>query len=290
MLKKIDTIVSSQKVNMGGVILDQPLPTQGLDRIDPFLLIHHWSDKLKGGQKQNDVGVGPHPHRGFSPVTFIFKGSVHHRDSIGNDEIVRAGGTQWMNSGSGLVHSERPGADLAEKGGDFEIIQFWVNSPASMKMKEASYQPLTKEDTPWVELDEGKVKVGVVSGEFQQEKSPIQSDSPLLVLRMEFKAGGQCTVPVTGSYNTILYSLGGELEINREKSIGSKDMVKFKREEGDIHIKANNDCDVILLAGEPINESVATYGPFVMNSQSEIIQALNDFQDGKMGQLKEEFA
>jgi len=116
----------ADKVNMGGIVLDQALPYRGTDQIDPFLLIHHWTDELKGNQKQQNVGVGPHPHRGFSPVTFIFNGGVHHRDSKGHESVVLSGGTQWMNSGSGIIHSERPTKELAENGGKFEIIQFWI--------------------------------------------------------------------------------------------------------------------------------------------------------------------
>ena len=134
-MKVIKGIYSADKVDMGGILLDQPLPNGRLDSVDPFLLIHHWSDQLPGGQKQKDLGVGPHPHRGFSPVTLIFQGSLRHRDSFGNDEIVEAPGAQWMHSGKGIVHSERPSESLAEGGGPFEIIQFWVNSPAESKKK-----------------------------------------------------------------------------------------------------------------------------------------------------------
>ena len=111
--RSIKKLLKAQKVNMGGVILDQALPLREVDQIDPILLIHHWKDDLKGGKHQSKVGVGPHPHRGFAPVTFIFQGAVHHRDSVGGNSIVMAGGTQWMDSGSGIVHSERPSVELA---------------------------------------------------------------------------------------------------------------------------------------------------------------------------------
>ena len=126
-------VIKTRKVDMGGIILDQPLPYPGVEQIDPFLLIHHFEDYLPGDQDQKDLGVGPHPHRGFSPVTFIFEGEVHHRDSRGNEGIVSKGGTQWMDSGMGIVHSERPSQEMAERGGSYEIIQFWVNSPSSAK-------------------------------------------------------------------------------------------------------------------------------------------------------------
>ena len=163
-MRSIKRVIQSQKVNMGGIILDQPLPVRGLDQIDPFLLVHHWDDVLPGQQMQHEVGVGPHPHRGFAPVTFIFKGGVHHRDSMGRSDIIHAGGTQWMNSGNGIIHSERPYKELAAEGGDFELIQFWVNAPGARKMDAPNYQPLSLENTPKVVSEDGKVHVGVVAG------------------------------------------------------------------------------------------------------------------------------
>ena len=129
--RTINQIIPAQRINMGGHLLDQPLPTRQVDQIDPFLLIHHWDKPIAKGYRQKDLGVGPHPHRGFSPVTFIFKGSVRHQDSIGNNVVVSAGGTQMDACGKGIVHSERPGLELVENGGDQEFIQFWVNSPSA---------------------------------------------------------------------------------------------------------------------------------------------------------------
>ena len=177
-MRTIKRTWKSEKVNMGGIILDQPLPTRSTEQIDPFLLVHHWNDTLSGGKTQKDSGVGPHPHRGFTPVTFIFQGGVHHRDTRGGDSIINAGGTQWMNAGRGIVHSERPRKDLAEEGGNFELIQFWVNAPASQKMIEPSYQPLTKEDTPWLEAPDGLSKVGLVAGELEGQKGKVQAGFP----------------------------------------------------------------------------------------------------------------
>ncbi|HJN06182.1 MAG TPA: pirin family protein, partial [Bacteroidales bacterium] len=165
-MRTIKRVIGAPKVNMGGIILDQPLPVRGVEQIDPFLLVHHWKHTHRGGQHQRDLGVGPHPHRGFAPVTFIFNGGVHHQDSRGNNSIVEAGGTQWMNSGMGIVHSERPTKEIAENGGEFEIIQLWVNAPAKNKMDPPSYQSLTKEDTPSVMSDDDKIEISIVAGEF----------------------------------------------------------------------------------------------------------------------------
>jgi quercetin 2,3-dioxygenase len=213
---------------------------------------------------------------------------VHHRDSTGVESIIEAGGTQWMNSGKGIVHSERPTKDLAKKGGQFEIIQFWVNAPASSKFNEPSYQPLTARDTPKVISDDGKVEIGVVSGEFKSSMGPVKGNSRLLTIRINAKAGGKMTLPVPKDFNALIYLLDGELSISG-KTVSSKDMVVFALDGDQIEIEANSNTRAILLAGEPINEPVVSYGPFVMNTEKEIMQAIQDYQSGKMGTLKETF-
>jgi len=285
-LKEIKSVIPAQKVNMGGNILDQPLPSQELDMLDPFLLIHHWKNVLPGKQHPRDVGVGPHPHRGFSPVTFVFKGEVQHRDSIGNHATVGEGGTQWMFAGKGITHSERMGEELVEKGGVVELIQFWVNAPAKNKMEAPFYKPISLEETPLVES--GKSKVWIVSGEFKNIKGLAPTYSPQLLLRGEILKDGEVTIPVPQTHNTILYLLDGNLQVNGTE-VKKKDMLVFDNNGTDIQIKANENTRYILLAGEPLNEPVASYGPFVMSNQTEIMEAVRDSQMGKMGILIEEF-
>lgn len=273
---------------MGDIYLDQPLPYAGVDQVDPFLLIHHWNSRFEGGQRQQEVGVGPHPHRGFSPVTFIFKGGVHHRDSRGGNSIVNAGGTQWMNSGMGIIHSERPKAEIAEKGGDFEIIQFWVNNPSIAKMGQPLYLPLKAEETPYFQSDDKRSKIFVVSGEMKGLKGKMNGHSPLLILRMDIGKDSEFTIKVPKDFNALIYQLDGSLEINETETV-RKNMVLFNEDDENITIKGKADTRAILLAGKPINEKVVSYGPFVMNSQSEIMEAIRDYQKGKMGVLIEEF-
>ena len=289
MTRSIHKIILAKKVNMGGIILDQSLPVNCVEQIDPFLLIHHLATKMPGGQTEKEVGVGPHPHRGFSPVSLIFKGSVNHRDSLGTTSLIAAGGAQWMNSGKGIIHSERPPKQLAEKGGDFELIQFWANTPADRKMEPAKYQPLTAEKTPWITSEDGKVKAGVVAGETLGETGPIELMTPMLVMRFEIGKGGKMEVPIPKNFNAILYLLDGKAEINGERHAGGKDLVWFKNDGESITLEGLEETRAILLAGEPINEPLATYGPFVMNNQTEVMEALRDYQQGKMGVLIEEF-
>ena len=289
MVRTIQTAIQANKINMGGIILDQALPIYNIENVDPFLLIHHWKDTFPGGQKQENLGVGPHPHRGFAPVTLIFKGAVHHRDSEGYDSIVHAGGTQWMNSGKGIIHSERPTKDLAENGGDYEIIQFWVNAPSNRKLDDPFYQPLQKEDMPiWVSK-EGKASIGIVAGELFDIASPIKTYSPMTILRMELKNDAEMDIPIHANFNALIYVLDGGLNFNGTQ-VKSKDMVIFNNDGDSIQFSAQENTNAILLAGEPLNEPVASYGPFVMNDHRELMNAIQDFQAGKMGNLVEEFA
>ncbi len=288
-LRSIQQHASAQKVNMGGIILDQALPLRGLEQIDPFLLIHHWSDAMEGGKHPSEVGVGPHPHRGFAPVTFIFEGGVHHRDSIGNSEIVHAGGVQWMHSGKGIVHSERPTKLLAKDGGKFEIIQFWVNVPSEFKMVDPYYVPLHKEATPTVVSKDGLVTTSVICGNVLGTPGSIETQSPLQIARIDLKKGGSVEIPIELDHNALIYQLDGKTKVNGEANGSAKDMFWFANDGEAITIEAQEDTRVILLAGRPIEEPLATYGPFVMNTQAEIMTALQDYQTGKMGALNETF-
>ncbi len=288
-MRTVKKIVASQKVDMGGIILDQPLPQRGMDQIDPFLLVHHWDDQLKGGELQQNVGVGPHPHRGFSPVTLIFNGELQHRDSEGNNSIVGQGGTQWMNSGKGIIHSERPTKKLAEQGGHFEIIQFWVNAPAKNKMDTPQYQPLSSNDTPKLTTEDQLAEIGVVAGEFKGINAVIDTYSPLLILRLNLKKGAKMDIPIPEEYNAFLYILDGELTINNKSKAKTKDLVWFENDGTEFSVDTKEDTRAILLSGSPLNENLVTYGPFVMNTEREIMDAIKDYQNGKMGILVENF-
>ncbi len=284
--KTIKQIIPSEKVRMGGHLLEQPLPNNFMNQLDPFLLIHHAEWKLKGNQRQQEVGIGGHPHRGFSPVTFVFQGDVRHQDSFGNDTVVEAGGTQWMHAGKGITHSERPSATLAQKGGMQEIIQFWVNTPAKHKMEIPFYLPLSAEATPSLKSKEYDVQI--VAGEYQGIKGPAKTFSPMLLMRGDVKAKGKFDVEIPTHFNTLIYLLDGNLEVNG-KEAKAKDLIWFDIDGEGIQISANEDTRFILLSGEPIGEKVTSYGPFVMNTQTEIMEAMRDAQMGKMGVLIENF-
>ncbi|MFK7900643.1 MAG: pirin family protein [Cyclobacteriaceae bacterium] len=285
-IKTIKQVIPSQKVNMGGHILDQPLPARGIEHADPFLLIHHWISVMPGNERQEDVGVGIHPHRGFSPVTFVYKGDVQHRDSLGNNAIVEEGGTQWMFAGKGITHSERPSKAMAEKGGDMEFTQFWVNAPAKNKMDEPFYKPISKEETPTI--TEGGTSIQIVCGQYQGVKGNITYYSPLLLLRVTMSKSDSTTLHVEKNHTTIIYLLDGGLTVNGN-SIKGKDMILFHNDGTEIEVTATANTRFIVLSGEPINEPIVSYGPFVMNTEQEIMQTLDDSKKGKLGILIEDF-
>lgn len=284
--RTIHQIIPAQRINMGGHLLDQPLPSREVNQIDPFLLIHHWDKPIIAGGNQKELGVGPHPHRGFSPVTFIFKGSVRHQDSIGNNVVVSDGGTQWMHAGNGIIHSERPGLELVENGGEQEFIQFWVNTPSKFKMEDPYYLPISYEETPKIELE--NTIIGVVAGTLMGVLGPAKTYSPQTLLRVDAKSNASVEIPLPKHYNTLLYLLNGSLSVQGEK-IASKTMIWYKNDGDELNFKVDKDSQFIVLSGEPIGEPVVSYGPFVMNNNEELQQAVSDFQNGKMGDLIESF-
>jgi redox-sensitive bicupin YhaK (pirin superfamily) len=284
--RSIQHVIPADKVNMGGDLLDQPLPSARLENLDPFLLIHHWHKILPGGQRPQELGVGPHPHRGFSPVTFIFKGSVNHQDSLGEKATVNAGGTQWMFAGRGITHSERFPRELAEKGGELEFIQFWVNAPAAHKMNAPFYKPISLEETPLV--IEEKSKIWVVSGQYKGTDGVAPTYSPQLLLRGELTKDGELHIPIPIGFNALVYVLEGSLKTSGGHLL-TKDMGVYNLDGDAIQLNATANTRYIVLSGKPLNEPVAQYGPFVMSNQTQLMQAVRDSQIGKMGILIEEF-
>jgi len=278
----------AQVVDMGGFPVRQPLPTQKVEQVDPFLLLHHADIKAPQYIEPDDAGIGPHPHRGFSPVTFIFKGGVHHRDSRGNDSTIYAGGAQWMNAGMGILHSERPPHNIHEIGGRQEIIQLWINTPAAHKFDQPAYFPLSAEEAPTYKGHDEKVKARIFSGEVLGIKGPIPSHTEVNAATLEFKKGGKVSVELPKTHNALLYLLDGKLTLEGFGLVDGLNAIVFKKDGDGITIEALEGTRVLLLSGEPLNEEVVSYGPFVMNTQTQIMEAMRDYQMGKMGVLIEE--
>lgn len=286
--RTVSQLLYAQPVDMGGFPVRQPFPTQRVEHIDPFLLLHHADIEVPQYVDPDDAGVGPHPHRGFSPVTFIFKGGVHHRDSRGNDSVIYAGGAQWMNAGMGIIHSERPPHDIHEIGGHQEIIQIWINTPAAHKMDQPAYFPISAETVPKFVSDDKKVRLRVFSGELYGLKGSVQANSEVNAATLELKQGGHIAIPLPEGHNAFIYLLDGKLTVDGFGLIEGLHAAVFERDGDGIVLEANEDTRVLLMSGEPLNEKVVSHGPFVMNTETQILEAMRDYQVGKMGVLIEE--
>jgi redox-sensitive bicupin YhaK (pirin superfamily) len=286
--RTIETIAYGQPMDMGGFPIRQALPSTKADMIDPFLLLHHANIKVAQHVDVKNAGVGPHPHRGFSPVTFIFKGGVHHRDSRGNSHIVYEGGTQWMNAGMGVIHSERPPANIHELGSTQELIQLWINTPAANKMDAPAYIPVTKEDTPVVRSADGLTSIQVVAGELNGVKGPITPQTSINMFTIHIKKGGTYFIPFASSHNAFIYALEGNIHINEHEELPAFYMASFNKDGVGVQITAKEDSVLLMGTGEPLNEPVVSHGPFVMNNQTQLLEAFRDYQMGKMGVLIEE--
>ena len=273
---------------MGGIPLRQPFPTLRVDQIDPFLLLHHADLKAPKNTNPDHAGVGPHPHRGFSPVTFIFKGGVHHRDSRGNDSVIYAGGAQWMNAGMGIIHSERPPHDIHDIGGRQEIIQLWINTPAAHKMDQPEYFPLAADEAPLYTSEDATVSMKVFSGSLLGVNGPIPSHTNVNAATLELKKDGKVSIPLPTTHNAFIYLLDGKLKVGGFGLVDNLNVVLFSKDGDGVSFEAVEDTRVLLLSGEPLNEKVVSHGPFVMNSETQILEAMRDYQLGKMGVLIEE--
>ncbi|HTJ50822.1 MAG TPA: pirin family protein [Cyclobacteriaceae bacterium] len=286
--RSVSSLLYANVVDMGGMPVRQPFPTVKVDQIDPFLLLHHADVKVPTHLESDEARVGPHPHRGFSPVTFIFKGGVHHRDSRGNDNVVYAGGAQWMNAGMGIIHSERPPVDIHERGGRQEIIQLWINTPAQHKMDQPQYFPVQAEEVRSIVSPDGLVTLKIFSGEILGLKGSIPSYTEVNAATLELKKDGKISLPIPATHNAFLYLLDGKITVDGFGLVDKLNAIVFKKDGEGITLEALEDTRALLMTGKPLDEKVASYGPFVMNSQTEIMEAMRDYQMGKMGVLIED--
>ncbi len=279
--RSISQVIPAGIHNMGDLQVRQPLPSAQLEYLDPFVLLHHAHMHFDETINLEKAGVGPHPHKGFAPVTFLFKGGSHHRDSRGNNAKVMDGGTQWMHAGMGIVHSERP------IGHEQELIQMWINSPAQFKNDQPYYHPLTKEQTPSYTSDDKKITLNIITGELLGIKGPIPTLSPINSATVYTKAGGKLFIALPKTHNTFLYLLDGVLKVDG-KEVTGKNFIEFKNDGDGMEIEAIEDTRCLLMSGKPIGEKIVAQGPFVMNNETEIMRAYSDYRTGKMGILIED--
>lgn len=253
-------------------------------QLSPFLLLDYAgpaeftpTDKLRG--------VGQHPHRGFETVTIVYKGEVAHRDSTGQGGIIGPGDVQWMTAGAGILHEEFHSEAFAKAGGTLEMVQLWVNLPASDKMAAPGYQAIVNSDIPAIDLPDDAGTVRVIAGEFAGKGGPAKTFSPMHVWDLRLNQGSTSELAVPDGWSTAIIVLRGTVLVNGGTVARESQMAVLDQAGSRITIEANNDTVVLLISGEPIDEPIVGYGPFVMNSQEEIAQAVEDFNSGRFGQM-----
>ncbi len=281
--KKLLLIGNSNPSQVGdGFFIRRALPNRRYPNISPFLMLDH-AEPTYFEPSEKPKGVDAHPHRGFETVTIVYDGALEHRDSAGNYGKLFAGDVQWMTAASGIVHEEKHEKEFSEKGGTLEMIQLWVNLPAKDKMSPPKYQDIRSADIPTVKTPDGKGKVRVIAGNFGDIKGAADTFTPVTILDVHLQEGGETNLHLEENTNTIIYILDGAARFNEEENAQTGTAAFFHAKGTDIHIKAEKDTKLLVLNGEPINEPVASYGPFVMNTQEEIVAAIHDFNAGKMG-------
>ena len=262
------------------------------EQLSPFLLLDYAGPE-NFSPTDTPRGVGEHPHRGFETVTIVYDGVVAHRDSTGSGGVIGPGDVQWMTAASGIVHEEMHEREWAKKGGTFQAIQLWVNLPRAHKMSSPGYQTLLKADIPVVELAGGAGYLRVIAGEFRGASEtmpcgirwPAKTFTPVHLYDVHVKAGHAAEIAVPAGFNTAVFVLQGNLSVNGSGQAQEAELVQLDKLGKRITLKATADTILLVLSGEPIDEPIARYGPFVMNTKAELIQAVNDYQAGKMGHL-----
>jgi redox-sensitive bicupin YhaK (pirin superfamily) len=252
--------------------------------LSPFLMLDY------AGPREFDPatrprGVGEHPHRGFETVTIVYDGEVSHRDSTGKGGTIGPGDVQWMTAGAGILHDEFHSEEFTRTGGRLEMVQLWVNLPARDKMADPGYQAILDRDIPSGDLPDGAGSIRIIAGEHEGSKGPANTFTPMHVWDVRLNKGSEATFAMPAGWTTALVVLKGAVSVNGEKEAGDAQLVILDPEGEDLRLAASDDSKLLLLAGEPLDEPIVGYGPFVMNSRDEIIQAINDFNSGKFGQM-----
>ncbi|WP_312460216.1 pirin family protein [Sphingobacterium siyangense] len=262
------------------------IPGNGISqrRMSPFLLLD-FNAAFDFGPSDHIRGVDVHPHKGFETVTIAYKGSVAHHDSSGNSGVIRPGDVQWMTAGAGILHKEYHEEEFSKKGGLFEMVQLWVNLPAKDKSTEAHYQAITANQMGKVLLPDAAGVVNVIAGKFQDTIGPANTYTPVNLFDIKLAAQYETDFLVPQNHNTAMLVVNGEVEVNGELA-KEHSFVLFGHDGEEISIKAQKNAVLLVLSGEPIDEPIVSYGPFVMNTQAEIYQAFEDFQAGKFGVLE----
>ncbi len=280
-MRKIKKIHKSEYRPIADLVTYSPMPTRSLQMIDPFLFLNHHGFQTYPEHNQG-LPFGPHPHRGMETVTFILEGDIMHKDSSGHESVIGPGGVQYMTAGKGLIHAEVSSSEFKKKGGDLEILQLWLNLPAAKKMMDPNYIGLQKDEIPTFELSEGKIQVQQLFGEWNGVKGAFEGTFPITMSTIYLEEGSQFTKEIPEDENIFFYLVRGEAKVNKEE-VQFRHLVEFENEGSTLSVEAQEKSILILGHAKPFNEPVVAQGPFVMNSQQEIYEAYEDYQQGKFG-------
>lgn len=251
--------------------------------ISPFLLLDH-AGPAEFPPSETPRGVDEHPHRGFETVTIVYRGELEHRDSAGNAGSIGPGDVQWMTAASGVVHEEEHSRAFARQGGAFEVVQLWVNLPARHKTAPPGYQTLLRDNIPVVRLGRG-ASARVVAGELQGVKGPARTFTPLNVWDVRLEAGQRAELDLPDGHTALIFALRGDVLLNGARRVAASELSLLGRAGTGVTVEAETDATLLVLSGEPIDEPIAGYGPFVMNTETEIRQAVEDYRNGRMGTI-----
>lgn len=253
--------------------------------LSPFLLLDY-AAPYRFDPTTAQHGVGSHPHRGFETVTIAYQGEVTHKDSSGGGGTIKAGDVQWMTAGGGILHQEFHSPEFAHEGGLFEMVQLWVNLPAHSKMTPAKYQAIEADQIQHIALDDAGSEMRIIAGQYQDVDGAATTFSPVNVWDGTIVQGQQHSFYVTEGHTTLLVLLSGKVSLNDDQSIEAPSLVVLSREDIEFSLKAEQDSKFLILTGQPLNEPIEGYGPFVMNSKAEIVEAVRDFNSGKFGYME----
>lgn len=282
-MKAVQSIYRAGYTDYDGLATYRVMPTRNIpiDGLDPFLFLNHHGPQQYG---PNNAGLpfGPHPHRGFETVTLIMEGELVHQDSTGFSSNIKAGGVQWMTAGSGIIHSELSSETFRAQGGTVEILQLWINLPSWLKNTAPNYIGLKADQIPVLSLNEGSVRVRLISGAWGETKAPIQSltDVPLSII--EITGGSVLELSAPAEHTVLFYLINGHVKVNGEEA-EVHELVEFRYEGTSIQVQAMQDTVLLFGHAMPYREPVVAHGPFVMNTPEEIRQAFVDYQQGKFG-------
>ena len=281
--KHIQSIHPAVRDDIGDLLTQRPLPAPHLAQIDPFLFLNHHGPQTYAPHNRG-LPFGPHPHRGFETVTFIVDGMLAHRDSAGHESVIHAGGVQWMTAGRGIVHAEVSPREFLETGGPLEILQLWVNLPPSLKMSEPAYTGLQRDQIPALRLDDGRITLNLIAGEWEGTTGPVQSSTGVFMSTVALQAGASLRITDLHVRSVLLYVVRGRIGVGEyDDLVNAYHLVELGEHGDTLEIRA--DIDSLLLFGhaDPIREPVVAHGPFVMNTREEIVQAVTDYQAGRFG-------